>query len=104
MMDLLQRTRHVLGLTEGELSDMLGISSAHLRTPKAWPIVTRRRAQQLADLADHVEKTFAPDSIGVWLSEPNRDLHGVVPLELVHAGRIDEVEAALEAFDSGVYV
>ena len=36
--------------------------------------------------------------------ESNRYLGGMTPADAVRAGRIDRVEAALEAFDSGVFL
>jgi hypothetical protein len=39
-----------------------------------------------------------------WLNAENRYLGGLTPAEAVRAGRVDRVEAALEAIDSGIFV
>jgi hypothetical protein len=102
--DVLGRAGRTLGLTDQELSSILGVSIGASRDARLWPVVIRHRVEQLTDLAERIEQTFTPESIPVWLTEPNRDLHGLVPLAMIRAGRIAEVEAALEAIDSGVYV
>jgi hypothetical protein len=39
-----------------------------------------------------------------WLRASNRHLGGLAPADAMRAGRVDRVDAALEALDSGVYV
>lgn len=52
-----------------------------------------------------IRATFTTTEAQVnWLLTPNRALGHQVPLFLVMAGRAEEVDRALEALDSGVFV
>lgn len=57
----------------------------------------------LEALAERVDDTFTAAGAAEWLDTPNRVLRGATPSTELRAGRIDAVEAALEAIDSGVY-
>jgi hypothetical protein len=100
----LARVERVLGLSQAELAALLGVVAPRLPEPAALSAEARRRLARLDGLAAWIEQTFAPDSIAPWLHASSRDLDGRTPLEMLRAGRIDAVEAALEALDSGVYV
>ena len=39
-----------------------------------------------------------------WLHDPSRYFGGLTPLEVLRVGRIDRVEADLEALDAGVFL
>ncbi|MHB1005347.1 MAG: MbcA/ParS/Xre antitoxin family protein [Chloroflexota bacterium] len=39
-----------------------------------------------------------------WLNAANRYLGGLTPADALRVGRLDRVEAALEALDSGVFI
>lgn len=100
----LEQVKQILGLNKHEVAAILGVPASQLHAADGWPTRSRRRWTELANLARRIEETFEPDSIETWLHAPSRDLHWRVPIELVRAGRLDEVDAALEALDSGVYV
>lgn len=96
--------RRITGLEDGDIASAVRIPVAHLSKREAWTRDTRERFNEIVQLADRLDDTFEAESITVWLHSPSRDLRGRQPIELLRAGRIDEVDAALEALDSGVYI
>jgi hypothetical protein len=46
----------------------------------------------------------APDRVQAWLRADSRYLGGLSPLDALRAGRIDRVEAAVEALASGIFL
>jgi hypothetical protein len=54
-------------------------------------------------LAEHLEEIFG-ENASEWLEADTRYLGGMKPIEALRAGRMDRVEAALEALDSGFVV
>jgi hypothetical protein len=59
----------------------------------------------LLGLDARLRETFdSAEAIRGWLNAENRYLGGLTPAEAVRAGRVDRVEAALEALDSGVFI
>ena len=65
----------------------------------------RERLAALARLHERLLESFDDaDDLRVWLHADNRYLGGLKPVEALSAGRLDRVEAALEALDSGFFV
>ena len=95
--------RH-LHLDRREVAAILGVSEPALRSLASLAVETRRRLEGLVELAERVNDTFEPAGAEGWLTAPSRDLRGATPLEELRVGRVDAVDAALEAIDSGVYV
>ncbi|HET7034584.1 MAG TPA: MbcA/ParS/Xre antitoxin family protein [Thermomicrobiaceae bacterium] len=96
-----------LGLTTSELADALETSERSLerwRSAVTYPQRdARRRLESLIALERHLREVFSdPASIRSWLHGDNRYLGGLSPADALRAGRIDRVEAALEALESGV--
>jgi transcriptional regulator with XRE-family HTH domain len=98
-----------LNLTMNELAGALQTSS---RTIQRWQKSgthpqhgARRRLAYLVALDRHLRETFgSPAGAQAWLHTSNRHLGGMTPADAMRAGRIDRVEAALEALDSGIFV
>jgi hypothetical protein len=97
-----------LGLSSAELAQALGVTE---RTVARWSaglhpqVETRGRLIDLLGLIRHLRDTFDDDpTCAAWMRAPNRYLGLLAPSDAVRAGRIDRVEAALEALDSGVFV
>lgn len=102
------RLEDELGLTEPEIAGALGASQRTLerwRSGESHPQrAARLRLTQLLALARRLEETFAGGGIGDWLRTDNRYLGGMKPSEAIRAGRLDRVEGALEALDSGIFL
>lgn len=98
-----------LGLSELELALAL---SASPRTVSRWRVGRvmprlgdRRRLAKLVALGQRLSDTFTnPEAAREWMHTPHRLLHGRTPLEAVRNEETDQVEAALEALDSGVFI
>jgi hypothetical protein len=96
------------GVTDDVLAGALEVAP---RALERWQrgmypqIATRQRLAAMEALHAHLRDTFTDDdAIREWLHADNRYLGGLRPVEALKAGRIDRVEAALEAIDSGVFV
>jgi transcriptional regulator with XRE-family HTH domain len=98
-----------LHLSPSELADALNASP---RTVERWRASetypqrdARQRLAELIALDTRLHDTFdSPDAIRTWLHSSNRYLGGITPAEAARIGRIDRVEAALEALDSGIFL
>jgi len=98
-----------LGVTEDELAQALDINR---RTLQRWRAGTahpqqlaRRRLSELLRIEQRVRSTFqGRDAVRRWFHGQSRYLGGLTPAEAIRVGRIDKVEAALEALDSGVFL
>lgn len=100
---------HGFGLTVREFAQPLGVSE---RTVERWLAGetlpqhdARRRLAELRLLYAHLAETFeTPEAIPLWLHGKSRYLGGLTPADAIRVGRIDRVEAALDALDSGTFV
>ncbi len=65
----------------------------------------RERLQALLDVRDHVLDTFdTAEAVHEWMHADNRYLSGLSPANVLLAGRVDRVEAALTVLDSGMFI
>jgi hypothetical protein len=65
----------------------------------------RKRLDALMRLKNHLYGTFNDGpSVHLWMQTNSRYLGGLKPVEVVRAGRIDRIEAALAALDYGAFV
>lgn len=100
-----ERTPH---LSEQELTQALAASP---RTVHRWRMnatypqhEARERLATLVALADRLMETFrTAEAIHIWMNTANRYLGGFTPIEAIRAGRVDRVDAALEALDMGIF-
>ncbi len=106
-----------LGLSRSELAGTLGASPRTVerwsggaverwRTGETHPQRgTRRSLAALVALDRRLRETFEDAEAGrAWLHANSRYLGGMTPAYAVRVGRVDRVEAALEALDSGILV
>ena len=105
----LDRLARDLGLSNTELATVLGVAPdllARWRAGQAAPAdEAKQRLVQLQDLHWHLCDTFiTPTAIPEYLRTPLPYLGRQTPVDALLAGRIDRVEAALEALDSGAFV
>jgi hypothetical protein len=107
--DVLTEIQSDLRLSPAELAMLLGTTTRTIerwRRGEALPQrQARERLEQFERLAERVRNSFtSPDGAAAWLHADSRYLGGMRPLDALRAGRLDRVEAALEALDSGVFV
>lgn len=94
-----------LSMRDSDVALALGISPRSLRrwgSGESHPQRdSRANLARLVALSEHLEETFGEDA-DEWLEADSRYLGGLKPIEALRAGRIDRVEDALEALDSGI--
>jgi hypothetical protein len=97
-----------LGLSPEIIATALGVEKRSVirwRSGNDYPRTRVRSAlAELYELHDRLLHTFSPEDVRDWLREPNESVAGLSPLELLRAGRIDRVAAALYALESGVFL
>lgn len=98
-----------LELSKNELSHALNVTPRTLDRWTSGEAHPQREARQrLATLLDfdyRLREVFrTPEASNEWLRSENRYLGALTPLEVARAGRIDRLEAALEALSSGVFI
>ena len=98
-----------LGLSQNDLARTLDTNPRTIgrwRAGRTYPQQeARRRLIALLGLQHHLSETFSSsEEVRAWLHTENRYLGGLTPADALRAGRIDRVEAALEALDSGVFI
>lgn len=110
-MNILDRTmntanvREVFGMSIDEMSQMLG---SDVRSIKRWEAgetypqkEMRQKLTALFALELHLKQTFkTPEAIRIWLRHESPFFGEMTALDVLRAGRLDRVEAALEALDS----
>jgi len=114
---LLEMTPHqVVEQLETDLyltrDDLARVLNANVRTVERWrtgqaypQLEARHRLAALVGLRNHLHETFAtPEALREWLQTSNRYLGWLSPIDALRAGRIDRVQAALEALDSGIFL
>lgn len=98
-----------IGIPEEELAQAL---NSNRRTLQRWRSGTahpqqlaRQRLAELIRLQQLVRETFkGKDAVRRWFHAPSRYLGGITPAEAVRVGRLERVEAALEALHSGAFL
>lgn len=97
------------GLSDADLAGALGTS---IRTLKRWKAnaaypqqAARQKLARLLQLQENVQEAFeGEDAAQRWAHAGSRYMGGITPAEAIRAGRIDRAEAAMEAFDAGIYL
>jgi uncharacterized protein (DUF2384 family) len=98
-----------LALTDADLCGALGIDARTLhrwRNSETYPQhEARSRLDRLAAFDVQMQDTFATEEARrTWMTTDSRYLGGLQPHEALRAGRLDRVEAALEALNSGAFI
>ncbi len=98
-----------LQITDVQLAQVVGTDP---RTVQRWRAnetfpqrESRRQLDALANLVQRLSESFkTPEGIILWLNSETGYFGGLRPADALLCGRIDAVDAALEALDSGVFV
>lgn len=109
---LQQAIAHLVDELDLEAQDLAGALEVNPRTIDRWckgetlpQHDARRRLDELLDLQSRLQKVLGSGrGARQWLHTDSRYLGMVKPVEVLRAGRIDRVNAALEAMDEGVFV
>ena len=105
----LELLEHDLGVTAADIAAALGASPRTIerwRTDATYPQrAARERLADLLDLDRRLLKTFRDGAAArSWMQAENRVLGGFSPVAALRIGRVDRVEAALDALDAGIFV
>jgi transcriptional regulator with XRE-family HTH domain len=97
------------GIGEAQFASALGVSPKTVerwRSDESVPqIESRRRLEALIALDARLQETFtSPDGAVRWLHSDSGYFGGLKPVDALVSGRIELVDAALEAIDSGIFV
>lgn len=106
---VLDRIEAEFGLSQDQLATTIGTTP---RTLERWRLgesfpqrESRQRLDSLVALGARLRETFSsPGAISLWLHTNSTYLGRLRPVDVLRAGRIDRVDAALEALDSGAFV
>jgi hypothetical protein len=70
----------------------------------SWQLA-RQRLAELLRLHERAREAFeGQNAVRLWFHSQSRYLSSITPAEAIRAGRLDRVEAALEALDSGAFL
>lgn len=105
----LEDLRTSLGISVDELAQALGTDR---KTVQRWlaketfpRTQNRARLDALEALVTRLDETFRTEEGAVaWMHAPSGYFGGLRPIDALLRGRIDAVDAALEALDSGIFV
>lgn len=109
LMDALHLLERSLGLSIDGLAQILGVTPSTITewarrdaiSPHA-PSETDEKLMALLVLNVHLSDLFGtPEDARAWMHRPLPFLGHMTPIDAVKAGRIESVEAALEAIDEG---
>jgi putative toxin-antitoxin system antitoxin component (TIGR02293 family) len=105
----LQHLMTILDISHADLARVLGISDRTVLrwlTDEMYPQhESRRKLDQLVALVQRLADSFTtPQGAATWLHAPSGYFGGLRPIDALLLGRIDTVDAALEALDAGVFV
>jgi transcriptional regulator with XRE-family HTH domain len=105
----LERLITSLGITYEDLAQILGTDR---KTVYRWiadetfpQSHNRVRLDALEALINRLDESFrTPEGAIIWLQAESGYFGGLRPIDALLRGRIDAVDAALEALDSGIFV
>lgn len=102
------RLEAVLGVSGPQLARVLGV---HPRSVDRWLDGDipqrhngRERLEQLVTLTHALVSLVGEECVQPWLTADNAYLGGLTPKEVLLVGRMDRINAALEALRSGAFV
>jgi len=109
---LSKEIRQLMAVFELSAADLAKVLDTDRRTVYRWLAdetypqhESRKRLDALGELERRLEDTFSShDAALLWLRSASGYFGLLRPLDALLRGRVDAVDAALEALDSGVFV
>ena len=91
-------------------SDVANVASVSPSTVSRWTSgasfphpKTQLMISDLRYVVDRLAELYDPEETRVWLYSRHRLLDGARAIDLIHAGRAEEVLAAIESLNEGAY-
>jgi Protein of unknown function (DUF2384) len=104
---ILERLRDVGGLQSTDIANIAAVSTAAVlrwSSGKASPdLRTQRVIAELRYVVDQLSDSYAPEEMRLWLHAPHPMLNGERAIDLINAGRTQEVLAVIENLDAGAF-
>jgi hypothetical protein len=95
------------GLKGTDVANITAVSPATVSrwtAGKAFPHPkTQLVISDLRYVVDRLAEFYSPDETRIWLYSKHPLLNGERAIDLIHAGRTDEVLAVIESLDQGTY-
>ena len=95
------------GLLGRDLANIVSVSPATVSrwsSGKATPeLRTQTLIAELRYVVDRLSEFYAPDETRLWLHARHPQLDGERPIDLINAGRTEDVLAVIESLDSGAF-
>ncbi len=95
------------GLQGKDLANIVAVSPATVSrwsSGKARPdLKTQTVIAELRYIVDRLAEFYTADETRLWLHTPHPMLNGVRAIDLIRAGRSEEVLAAIESLEAGAY-
>ena len=95
------------GLKGTDVANITAVSPATVSrwtAGKAFPHPkTQLVISDLRYVVDRLTEFYSPDETRIWLYSKHPLLNGEGAIDLIHAGRTDEVLAVIESLDQGTY-
>lgn len=106
------QVRHILTTLGIDQKELAATVQTDARTVRRWLADetypqhgSRDKLVQIESLVRRLDESFADaDGAKLWLHAPSGYFGGLQPVDALLRGRIDLVDAALEAMDAGVFV
>ena len=104
---ILERLRDDGGLHGKDIANIAAVSPATVSrwsSGKASPdLHTQTVIAELRYVVDRLGDFYTPDEIRLWLHTPHPMLDGARAIDVITAGRTEEVLAVIEALETGAY-
>lgn len=104
---IIEDLRHRGGLKGTDVANIAAVSPATVSRWSSGSASPHPKTQLLISdlryLVDRLAEFYDPDETRIWLYSRHRLLNGERAIDLIHAGRADEVLAVIESLDQGAY-
>ena len=104
---ILDQLREEGGLQGKDIANIVAVSPATVSrwsNGKATPdLRTQTVIAELRYVVDRLAELYTPDEIRLWLHTAHPMLKGELAIDLINAGRTEEVLAAIESLEAGAY-
>lgn len=104
MINSLRQRGGLKGMDVANIATVSPATVSRWTSGKAFPHPkTQLLISDLRYVVDRLAEFYSPEETRLWLYARHRLLNGERPIDLVHAGRADEVLAVIESLDAGTY-
>lgn len=104
MIDSLRLHGGLKGMDVANIATVSPATVSRWTSGKAFPHPkTQLLISDLRYVVDRLAEFYTPEETRLWLYARHRLLNGERAIDLIHAGRADEVLAVIESLDAGTY-